>query len=81
MQQAARAGIAEHEDGAADAAPACIMDVVADIAAALGARRRLGKRALAKPVQQIGGAVIGLTIDDEKCLIQQRDPRICDAPP
>jgi len=81
VQQAARPGIAEHEDGAADTAPAGVMDVVADIAAALGTRRGFGQRALAKPVQQIGGAVIGLPVDNEECLVQQGGPRFRDAPP
>jgi len=75
VEHAARLGIAEHEDRATDAAPARIMDVVADIAAALGARRRLGERALTEHIQQIGSTVIGLAVDDEQCLIQQRDPR------
>ncbi len=74
MKQAARLGIAEHEDRAADAAPARVMDVVADIAAALGARRGFGERALAEAIEQVGSAVIGLAVDDEECLIQQRLP-------
>ena len=46
------------------------MDVVAEIAAAFGARRRLGERALAEPVEKLGRAIIRLAINDENCLFQ-----------
>jgi hypothetical protein len=63
-------GIAEHQDRAADAAPARVMDVVAEIAAALGAVRGLRQRRLAEPLEKVGGAVIGFPIDDENDLLQ-----------
>lgn len=62
---AARLRIAEHQDGAADAAPARVVDVVAEIAAALGTRGGLGQRRLTPAIDQLLGALIGLAIDHE----------------
>jgi hypothetical protein len=46
------------------------MDVVAKIAATLGARRRLGQRGFAPPVDQLFGAIIGFAIDHEVNLFE-----------